>query len=179
MFPSLFRHHLIFRLYGKNNPFISPILTKRQFVFENLTSRWMTNEKKIRLQEFPVCAECVFALNCSERTKYPYLIMVPLTKSEQPSFRNKTNLQIIWIFSLKIASIYSLPSFITNILVSFEPCHNFREEEQLIFFPSIHAYFAKYSTLYNLKVHKIEIFFGFDFEICIISFMSRCPTYCT
>ncbi len=24
----------------------------------------------------------------------------------------------------------------------------------------------------RLKVHKIEIFFGFDFEICIISFVS-------
>jgi hypothetical protein len=23
----------------------------------------------------------------------------------------------------------------------------------------------------NLKVHKIEIFFGFDFEICIISLL--------
>ncbi len=28
----------------------------------------------------------------------------------------------------------------------------------------------KYSPLY-LKVHKIEIFFGFDFEICIISLL--------
>ncbi len=25
--------------------------------------------------------------------------------------------------------------------------------------------------LYGLKVHKIEIFFGFDFEICIISLL--------
>jgi hypothetical protein len=27
----------------------------------------------------------------------------------------------------------------------------------------------RYSTLQSLKVHKIEIFFGFDFEICNIS----------
>ncbi len=26
-------------------------------------------------------------------------------------------------------------------------------------------------TLVQLKVHKIEIFFGFDFEICIISLL--------
>ncbi len=25
--------------------------------------------------------------------------------------------------------------------------------------------------VFNLKVHKIEIFFGFDFEICIISLL--------
>jgi hypothetical protein len=25
--------------------------------------------------------------------------------------------------------------------------------------------------VYKLKVHKIEIFFGFDFEICIISLL--------
>ncbi len=27
------------------------------------------------------------------------------------------------------------------------------------------------SSLVDLKVHKIEIFFGFDFEICIISLL--------
>ncbi len=27
------------------------------------------------------------------------------------------------------------------------------------------------NTEVNLKVHKIEIFFGFDFEICIISLL--------
>ncbi len=32
-----------------------------------------------------------------------------------------------------------------------------------------------YTIVNTLKVHKIEIFFGFDFEICIISllFMSK------
>jgi hypothetical protein len=29
--------------------------------------------------------------------------------------------------------------------------------------------FFFFSVFYLLKVHKIEIFFGFDFEICIIS----------
>ncbi len=31
----------------------------------------------------------------------------------------------------------------------------------------LHTYFA----YFTLKVHKIEIFFGFDFEICIISLL--------
>ena len=36
--------------------------------------------------------------------------------------------------------------------------------------PSINS--ILYCTVYaDLKVHKIEIFFGFDFEICIISLL--------
>jgi hypothetical protein len=31
--------------------------------------------------------------------------------------------------------------------------------------------FYRETTHANLKVHKIEIFFGFDFEICIISLL--------
>ncbi len=31
--------------------------------------------------------------------------------------------------------------------------------------------YCERSAVYNLKVHKIEIFFGFDFEICIISLL--------
>ncbi len=32
-------------------------------------------------------------------------------------------------------------------------------------------YWEQYQTAETLKVHKIEIFFGFDFEMCIISLL--------
>jgi hypothetical protein len=34
-----------------------------------------------------------------------------------------------------------------------------------------YLYVHKIVALRSLKVHKIEIFFGFDFEICIISLL--------
>ncbi len=37
-------------------------------------------------------------------------------------------------------------------------------------YPPLHLPWELYLSS-NLKVHKIEIFFGFDFEICIISLL--------
>ncbi len=52
--------------------------------------------------------------------------------------------------------------------------------ENIEWFIEVHALSLSYDLAYpppplaspvSLKVHKIEIFFGFDFEICIISYV--------
>ncbi len=53
------------------------------------------------------------------------------------------------------------------------PCDR-KDMSSVVYFPDfIWTYSVKHTThlTTNLKVHKIEIFFGFDFEICIISLL--------